>query len=832
MPSTNRKEKGKEQDRRLLESLDVIYGPANASDNHISSQHDIARSVDNDDDDDSFAPINFTPIRKSSISNKATQSVPISPSIYTNKTIEKEAATISASSAARTSGGATLPSIVEVQHDSTHSNNSSNAEQASTSQHMQKKSVSPAYRAVKVNVSGDRVAERKVPLPQFVSTEGVLHDDNENKGYDDRLQQPGRQLVHSISDVESSNLGTHATSYFPPNAQPVESLNNLHSGTTTGDGERHIPMVDAVITTPLLKQKRVWAVLVVILVGVVVMLIYTFLFDDTSQNVTIVEHSETELANLEALNELFAATNGVRWFNNDGWYSEEGSSALSSSSDTSDTICMRYGVACSAGIAAVEELFLPGNNLIGDLEAISHNVLPMLTSLKIIDLHLNGLTGDATAISANLASDELKLLERVDLRLTSLTGSISSEWCNKRSETNALLLVDCLIECGCCNHEKLCECIDLRGSDGGPFVDIEGRDCGWYEEDPGRCNILGNENGTYSAQTACCICSGGAFQNPTPSTVPSFAPTSSPTLSSAPTSAAQYLATQLESLMELYESTDGRYRWVDKTGWEDCVSGNSTNFTLCEWTGITCNTADVVTQIDLSYNGLRGTIPSVLGKLTALTSIRMINNDISGTLPSELGQLTNLKQIWLHSNTIAGIIPSEIGQMGDLELMQIRSNLLTGVLQSELGHLTKLAYFDIRYNAIAGTLPSELGLMQSCELFYAQNNGFTGYVPSEIGLMTSMKSMGMHSNDFTGMLPSEVGQMWNMNWLVLSSNNLSGPLPSELGKMESLRTFYVQDNNFTGEMPSEVCALRNVSLDALAADCSEEVICDCCDYCL
>ena len=58
---------------------------------------------------------------------------------------------------------------------------------------------------------------------------------------------------------------------------------------------------------------------------------------------------------------------------------------------------------------------------------------------------------------------------------------------------------------------------------------------------------------------------------------------------------------------------------------------------------MTCDIQDNVVGLDLSDNNLRGSVPTEVGDLTALTSWALPTNLVTGALPSELGGLQALK---------------------------------------------------------------------------------------------------------------------------------------------------------------------------------------------
>lgn len=103
----------------------------------------------------------------------------------------------------------------------------------------------------------------------------------------------------------------------------------------------------------------------------------------------------------------------------------------------------------------------------------------------------------------------------------------------------------------------------------------------------------------------------------------------------------------------------------------------------CTWAGVTCDTGNMVTAIDVSNsdlhlawlpdefqylqnlktlslggNGFGGTLPHSWSKLTALTELLLANNQLVGTLPAEWGPtLTALYKANLASNQLSGTVP-------------------------------------------------------------------------------------------------------------------------------------------------------------------------------
>jgi Leucine-rich repeat (LRR) protein len=173
---------------------------------------------------------------------------------------------------------------------------------------------------------------------------------------------------------------------------------------------------------------------------------------------------------------------------------------------------------------------------------------------------------------------------------------------------------------------------------------------------------------------------------------------------------------EYNALIALYNATDGE-NWNDNTNWLDTI-----NHVVDDWFGITVEN-NHVTEINLSYNKLKGEIPPEIGDLSRLTSLLLNNNnDITGPIPSEIGNLNNLVNLNLSGNYLNGSICPEIGNLSKLTTLNLRFNGISGVLPSEIGSLSELKYFFINHNKIEGPIPFEMSNLKKLEIFHINAN--------------------------------------------------------------------------------------------------------------
>ena len=171
------------------------------------------------------------------------------------------------------------------------------------------------------------------------------------------------------------------------------------------------------------------------------------------------------------------------------------------------------------------------------------------------------------------------------------------------------------------------------------------------------------------------------------------------------------VASDRAALEALYHATDGD-GWADNTNW-------LSDAPLGDWFGVEAGEAGRVTGLRLGGwvdtagefvgNGLTGSLPAALGRLSRLRSLEIGGNrGLSGPIPVELGDLTNLESLILWANRLTGPVPSDLGHLVNLKGLLLGVNLLSGRVPPELGNLTELTALDFRDTMLSGPLPESL----------------------------------------------------------------------------------------------------------------------------
>ena len=281
---------------------------------------------------------------------------------------------------------------------------------------------------------------------------------------------------------------------------------------------------------------------------------------------------------------------------------------------------------------------------------------------------------------------------------------------------------------------------------------------------------------------------------------------------------------------------------------------------IADWQGVGVDAdIDRVTWVALRSEGLDGTIPASLGRLSMLYQLYLHSNELTGGIPAELGSLASLEKLLLHNNKLTGDIPDlsgmsslkilwlsgadmaltggvpewlnsmsgleslslwgndlggripDLSGMSSLKELRLQSTGLTGEIPASMGSITSLVDLYLHSNSLTGEIPSELGQLTSLELLSLHTNGLTAAIPSELGGMSSLVDLNLQSNDLSGSIPAGLGDLSSLTHLRLNDNRLSGSIPSELGNLSELQGLWLNDNRLSRDIPAELGGLDNLT---------------------
>lgn len=265
------------------------------------------------------------------------------------------------------------------------------------------------------------------------------------------------------------------------------------------------------------------------------------------------------------------------------------------------------------------------------------------------------------------------------------------------------------------------------------------------------------------------------------------------------------------SLVEFYLETDGE-TW-SKNKWD-------LHMPMDTWEGVRINDKGRVDSLSIASGVItrKGSVPSCLGKLTALEYFALNNNNFTGTLPETLGNLVLLKRMNITSNPgISGNIPSWIGNLTALERLSFSGMTgLSGELPAELFLLTSLTDLNlVGCTGLRGPIPPGLGNLTCLTNLQMSNVPFTGTIPKEIGQLGQLRSLGLYNTRLELPLPDEFFGLKNLSSVLFQQNvNFNGPLPKGFGHMRTNSdrlSIRLENCNFTGTIPVEWAGLPDVT---------------------
>eukprot|EP00727_Mastigamoeba_balamuthi_P002786 m51a1_g12504 putative leucine rich repeat protein (720) ;mRNA; f:1260-4290 len=184
--------------------------------------------------------------------------------------------------------------------------------------------------------------------------------------------------------------------------------------------------------------------------------------------------------------------------------------------------------------------------------------------------------------------------------------------------------------------------------------------------------------------------------------------------------------TPSEVLEMLFVATDGP-NWAFNKNW---LKGDPCKMGVGEWYGIDCDAGNNVIAINLGFNNLGGTLPSVLSMLTSLKFLYLHDNNIGGQLPDDIAFYT-ATHVYLNDNKFTGQVPDAIDSMCCINKMYLQNNLLSGSIPA-LSSSATLTYLSLANNKLSGSIPSSIGQLSTLNYLDASNNDVSGEIPAAV----------------------------------------------------------------------------------------------------
>ncbi|GAB4853473.1 ubiquitin-protein ligase E3 Brl2 [Ancistrocladus abbreviatus] len=239
----------------------------------------------------------------------------------------------------------------------------------------------------------------------------------------------------------------------------------------------------------------------------------------------------------------------------------------------------------------------------------------------------------------------------------------------------------------------------------------------------------------------------------------------------------------------------------------------------CTWSGVTCNSLGRVSQLDLSWSYLVGTVSfEPLASLDMLMSLNLSINYLFINSTTNLLQLPySIQELQLSSAGLQGLIPPDLfTKCPNLVYVDLSYNNLTGSIPDTLfsssssssSDSNRLQYLDLSFNKLTGLISGMKVDSHACNsLTYIDLSGnhLSGSIPFSLSNCTSLKSLNFSDNMFTGEISQQsfFRQLNRLERFDLSHNYLTGSVPSELeDACDSLLELRLAYNNLTGTIPT------------------------------
>ncbi|KAH0458227.1 hypothetical protein IEQ34_013542 [Dendrobium chrysotoxum] len=255
----------------------------------------------------------------------------------------------------------------------------------------------------------------------------------------------------------------------------------------------------------------------------------------------------------------------------------------------------------------------------------------------------------------------------------------------------------------------------------------------------------------------------------------------------------------------------------------------------CNFSGITCDSRNSVSAIDLTGIGIAGTIPfSSLCRLPSLSKLSLGANKLSGEITSDLRNCSGLLHLDLANNILDGDVP-DLSQLSGLRVLNLSINTFSGHFPwSSLSNLTALECLRLGDNSfepspfptevtnlrslytlylsvcnLHGQLPPEIGNLINLVDFEVSDNFLSGDIPQEITKLNKLQQLELYNNSFTGKIPVGFRNLSELAFFDADSNYLTGDL-SELAFLNKLVSLQLFDNEFSGEVSAEFGDFKNL----------------------
>jgi len=292
------------------------------------------------------------------------------------------------------------------------------------------------------------------------------------------------------------------------------------------------------------------------------------------------------------------------------------------------------------------------------------------------------------------------------------------------------------------------------------------------------------------------------------------------------------------ALGELFNGTNGG-SWRGAEGWAAAAAGVAID--LCQFARVVCSGGRPV-ELALQANGLSGSLPESLGRLSTLTSLLMGTNALTSSLPASLGALTSLVELYAGYNQLEGTLPETFGSLTSLTMLGLGFNAqLHGGIPATYASLSALTTIYLEGTKLCGALPKNLNTY--CATHQSSCDGWplpACRLAAAAPLACAPRNHADDCSAVSGLYGSTRGAGWinasgwaeaaagsgsdlcgwhglacdadgRLTVIELLANGLYGVIPAELSHASRLERMNLLDNRLRGSLPSAVGSLTALS---------------------
>ncbi|KAL2941416.1 hypothetical protein RDABS01_029766 [Bienertia sinuspersici] len=184
--------------------------------------------------------------------------------------------------------------------------------------------------------------------------------------------------------------------------------------------------------------------------------------------------------------------------------------------------------------------------------------------------------------------------------------------------------------------------------------------------------------------------------------------------------------TDVACLKQIYHSFKDPNGYLNVT-WN---FNNKTEGAICRFNGIECWHPDEnrVLAIKLGDMGLLGQFPLGIQNCTSLTTLDLSGNGLNGSLPSDISKYIGfVTELDLSDNNFTGRIPELLANCSYLNDINLDYNHFSGQIPLNLGSLSRIKSFSVANNNLSGQVPHFTSpTIRISSDSYANNPGLCG----------------------------------------------------------------------------------------------------------